>query len=167
MQKQKGFTLIELVVVIIILGILAVTAAPKFINLQSDARKSALQGLKGAIDGSNALVFSKAALESKQGLENSTIAVNGTDNVAIKYGYIDATLAAFQNAMDAGFDAGASPTAAGNNDWIVNIDSGTATFWQRDAPADTDSGSTACKVVYTPSAAAGALPTVVITDNGC
>ncbi|MBM7073074.1 prepilin-type N-terminal cleavage/methylation domain-containing protein [Shewanella sp. 202IG2-18] len=42
MQKQQGFTLIELVVVIIILGILAVTAAPKFINLQSDARKSAL-----------------------------------------------------------------------------------------------------------------------------
>ncbi|MGL4750761.1 MAG: type II secretion system protein, partial [Shewanella sp.] len=39
MKRQQGFTLIELVVVIIILGILAVTAAPKFINLQSDARK--------------------------------------------------------------------------------------------------------------------------------
>ncbi|MGS0728942.1 type II secretion system protein, partial [Shewanella sp. 0m-11] len=51
MQKQNGFTLIELVVVIIILGILAVTAAPKFINLQSDARASALQGVKGAIQG--------------------------------------------------------------------------------------------------------------------
>ncbi len=34
MSKQKGFTLIELVVVIVILGILAVTAAPKFMNLQ-------------------------------------------------------------------------------------------------------------------------------------
>lgn len=40
MKKQAGFTLIELVIVIIILGILAVTAAPKFLNLQDDARKS-------------------------------------------------------------------------------------------------------------------------------
>ncbi len=51
MKRQQGFTLIELVVVIIILGILAVTAAPKFINLQSDARTSAIQGMKGAIQG--------------------------------------------------------------------------------------------------------------------
>ena len=41
--KQEGFTLIELIVVIVILGILAVTAAPKFIDLQGDARASALQ----------------------------------------------------------------------------------------------------------------------------
>lgn len=66
MKRQQGFTLIELVVVIIILGILAVTAAPKFINLQGDARTSALQGLKGAIQGANSLVFSKAALAGKE-----------------------------------------------------------------------------------------------------
>lgn len=47
MTNQRGFTLIELVVVIVILGILAVTAAPRFLNLQSDARISALQGMKG------------------------------------------------------------------------------------------------------------------------
>ena len=56
MKKQNGFTLIELVVVIIILGILAVTAAPKFINLQSDARETSLQGMKRAILGANSLV---------------------------------------------------------------------------------------------------------------
>lgn len=49
MKRQGGFTLIELVVVIVILGILAVTAAPRFLNLQDDARESALQGLKGAM----------------------------------------------------------------------------------------------------------------------
>ncbi|MED5521016.1 MAG: prepilin-type N-terminal cleavage/methylation domain-containing protein, partial [Pseudomonadota bacterium] len=41
MQKvstQQGFTLIELIIVIVLLGILAVTAAPKFLNLQDDAR---------------------------------------------------------------------------------------------------------------------------------
>ena len=63
--NNQGFTLIELVVVIIILGILAVTAAPKFINLQSDAYFSALQGLKAAINGSNTLIYSKAAANFK------------------------------------------------------------------------------------------------------
>lgn len=46
---NQGFTLIELVVVIIILGILAVTAAPKFINLSSDAQASTLKGMAGAM----------------------------------------------------------------------------------------------------------------------
>jgi len=44
-KQQKGFTLIELIIVIIILGILAVTAAPKFLDISSDANTSALQGL--------------------------------------------------------------------------------------------------------------------------
>ena len=56
MKRQGGFTLIELVVVIVILGILAVTAAPKFLNLQSDARASSLQGLKGAMAGASGIV---------------------------------------------------------------------------------------------------------------
>ncbi len=162
MQKQqKGFTLIELVVVIVILGILAVTAAPKFINLQSDARKSALQGLTGAIDGTNALIFSKAALESKQGEADSTLSVGGTDNVAIKYGYMQATLTTFQNAMDA--DIALSTDTASNSDWVVTIDTdaNTATFAQRGASAAD------CNIVYTESSADGSLPGVVITDSGC
>jgi MSHA pilin protein MshA len=48
-MRAKGFTLIELVVVIVILGILAATVAPKFINLSVGARTLSLQGVKVSV----------------------------------------------------------------------------------------------------------------------
>ena len=49
-MKQAGFTLIELIVVIVILGLLAVVAAPRFIDLQSDAQKAAFRGTAAAFE---------------------------------------------------------------------------------------------------------------------
>ena len=83
MKRQSGFTLIELVVVIVTLGILAVTAAPRFLDISSDAKKSTLKGLKGAVNSAFTLVHSKAVLEGKEGELDTTLS-NGID---IRYGY--------------------------------------------------------------------------------
>lgn len=87
MKRQGGFTLIELVVVIVILGILAVTAAPRFLNLQDDARVASLQGLKGAIDGAASITYAKAAVEGNEG--EPTADVDGSISAA--HGYPTAT----------------------------------------------------------------------------
>lgn len=86
MKKQNGFTLIELVVVIVILGILAVTAAPKFLNLQDDAKVSAVKGLAGAMKGAAGITYGKAAVKGIESGVDETLVVDGQD-VKLDYGY--------------------------------------------------------------------------------
>jgi MSHA pilin protein MshA len=67
LQKQAGFTLIELVIVIVILGILAATAAPKFIDLTSDAKQSVMEGVQGSMNSAIDLAHSKALVSAQTG----------------------------------------------------------------------------------------------------
>ena len=55
--QQSGFTLIELVIVIVILGILAATALPRFVDLTGDAEQASIEGIAGAINGGNAINY--------------------------------------------------------------------------------------------------------------
>lgn len=150
MKRQNGFTLIELVVVIVILGILAVTAAPKFLNLQDDARASSLQGLKGAIDGAAGITYGKAAI---QGLESISAGAPTVDGIAIIYGYPTATSAAL-NAAVTGLE----------QDWKVakgGDDNTSISYTYKSNDADT------CIVTYTQATSSAVATTVVVPGTGC
>jgi len=91
-HKQMGFTLIELVIVIVILGILATTVAPKFIGLSADARASVMKAVEGAMRSTNTIIYARAASQGKTTLIDDP---GGTrvqikileHNVATIYGY--------------------------------------------------------------------------------
>ncbi|KVX01643.1 prepilin-type N-terminal cleavage/methylation domain-containing protein [Shewanella frigidimarina] len=114
--KQRGFTLIELVVVIIILGILAVVAAPKFINLKSDALIASLKGLQGALKSANTLVYSKAVLAGQEKLEPGSVTVNGT-TISTTVGYISVPAENVAKALDGSFEVMTDPTDTITADW--------------------------------------------------
>ncbi|WP_428463879.1 type II secretion system protein [Photobacterium kagoshimensis] len=159
MKRQGGFTLIELVVVIVILGILAVTAAPRFLNLQGDARNAALQGLKGAINGGAGIVYGKAAIAGKESSDTAT----PIDGIQTIYGYPTAT------------SAGIVATLSNfNDDWVIVKDTGQnngaektvlLTFKQYAGKAQADINK--CFVTYTSAKDKSTPAKVTIDADAC
>jgi MSHA pilin protein MshA len=112
-------------VVIIILGILAVVAAPKFINLKSDALTANLKGLQGALTSTNTLVYSKAALIGQEKLEPGSVTLNGA-TISTTLGYITPLADNIAKALDGSFEVVINGDQTATANWgIYNYPSST------------------------------------------
>ena len=144
MKRNAGFTLIELVIVIIVLGILAATAVPKFINLQDDAKNSALRGVEAAIHSAANITYSKAAIDGVERTQSSSAA-----GITTRFGYPD----------------GLSATGIVNAVELSGVENSESTNAQNAVTFYLAGASTAgCTLVYTPATATGVAYQVWFTS---
>ncbi len=85
-QGQRGFTLIELVMVIVILGALAAVAVPKFVNLKSDAQSSALKGVTGGITSASSVNYAARSVSTQYGTTTAALTCSAAASAILQGG---------------------------------------------------------------------------------
>mgnify|MGYP000025747564 CR=1 FL=1 len=152
-KVQQGFTLIELIMVIVILGILSAFALPKFANFSTDARKSSLQGLLGAIKTTSKIVHLSCMTSAPcaSAAYGAVVFVPAyKQNVRIVGGYADGGTIGRKDEIDDLLD---------HSGFDLSAPSGTTVQWAIPGTAD-------CYVQYI-QPPKGGVPAITVVDTGC
>jgi MSHA pilin protein MshA len=148
--NQRGFTLIELIVVIVILGIMAAVAIPRFADIQTEARIAKMQGALGAIKGAAGIAHGSWLA---QGADDNTITMEGT-TIPMNFGYPDVGGDNVTNTATSATASGIVLAANGLTDY--NVVAGTTATSITFSP---DAAHTSCTVTYTEPTEANTSPT--------
>ncbi|MFC4699712.1 prepilin-type N-terminal cleavage/methylation domain-containing protein [Glaciecola siphonariae] len=179
-KNTQGFTLIELIIVIVILGILAVSAAPRFIDISSESKAAGLSALKAAMVSANTLVYSKAVLQGVENESSAVVQLSPADSAQTQYGYITYNANApatggFQLNNALNFTVChhlASEEVCGDADWRFDIDSTHIQFYfasegQDPANGGGDANEPLCYLEYTLAADENTPPVYRLETTDC
>lgn len=153
-KKQHGFTLIELIIVIVILGILAVVAVPKFIDLGTDTRITKLESLEASVRSASNLVHYKAVIEDKTNCSTDPTIIMASETITLRCGYPCPHPNGIANTLIP--DAGISWVGGNCSGQLGNIDARLT-----DAPDPAN-----CKLRYAASRG-GSPPSIQLITSGC